>query len=379
MKKNTNFSTNLVAIQIHSGTLETHLRDTLSKLAPVKRPAIVIDPFFQKSPLLDCVFACFTGAASDLPETVVIPPAEPTLGSIAAVRDQLATIAPDVIVVLGGGSAIDTAKIARMSLSNANALGEISGPNVSMAPHPSTFITIPSTAGTGSEVTEVAVASSEDGSYKLPFRSEHMAASIAILDPSVGYSAPMSIRAASGYDAVTHAVEAYISRLANPITDSLALSALRALVTHLPKACGAEPAIDSFQHCLVAASMAGLAFNSAQLGLAHAISSPLGGGEWKIPHGLANALCLPSVMRFNASATAPKERVLADILSSASAAEGLEALKNELGLSQRLGDWLKSDSDIRILAEGSMKSGQIKNNPRSVTLSDVELVIHDAL
>lgn len=379
MDKKIQFSMDIGALKLHSGALEACLSKALLSFSAINQPAIVIDPFFKKSLFLDEVCSSLAEVCSQPAHVIVIEPAEPTLGSIGSVRDELAAISPDVIIALGGGSAIDTAKIARMSLSNDNALAELSGPNINMVPHRSAFLAIPSTAGTGSEVTEVAVASSEDGSYKLPFRSSHMAASTVILDPAIGYSAPLPIRAASGYDAITHAVEAYVSRLANPITDALCLGALDLLVRHLPKACCPDPDLSSFNHCLIAAAMAGLAFNSAQLGLAHAISSPLGGNDWKVPHGLGNALCLPSVMQFNASVIGEKEEVLAGILNSKTSAEGLEAMKQKLGLTQRLGDWIRSESDIKKLAEGSMKSGQVKNNPRAATINDIEQILHGAL
>src|SRR5206468_10050024 len=153
----------------------------------------------------------------------------------------------------------------------------IAGPaGVKMTPHPSLFIAIPTTAGTGSEVSESAVISVPGGDYKMIFRSPEMTPHVALLDPVLATTAPPSVTAASGLDAVTHAVEAFWSRAANPVTDMLAREAMRLLASGLPAAYDRPGDLAAREQCLLGSALAAMAFNSAHLGLAHAISGALG-------------------------------------------------------------------------------------------------------
>ncbi|GJL82966.1 MAG: alcohol dehydrogenase [marine bacterium B5-7] len=304
-----------------------------------------------------------------------VPQQEPDTDTVESAHAKLADSEADLIIAVGGGSAMDTAKVARMLLANPGPVENISGPvGVFMKPHHSLFICVPTTAGTGSEVSESAIVAKSGTDYKMVFRSSEMSARIALLDPELSTSAPPSVTAASGYDAMTHAVEAYTSKAAGPMTDPFAYSAIRLLARALPEACHEPNDINARGNCLVASMQAGIAFNSAHLGLSHAIAGALGALN-HVPHGLANALALPWTTAFNEPELGRKGADIATLLDADSAAAGLSRLRYEINLDISLDEWVTSDEARDAVAAGSMKSGQIRVNPRSADEQQVRKII----
>ena len=254
----------------------------------LRRVALVVDGFFSNTEVCDRV----RGLAERNAAAFVVhapPNQEPDTDSVELCRRFLADFDPDCVLAIGGGSTMDTAKVARIMLSNPGDVAEAAGFDREFLPHPSLFVCMPTTAGTGSEVSEMAVVSLAGSDIKLRYRSQNMTAEIAVLDPELTVSAPPSVTAACGFDALTHAVEGFVSRLASPMTDPYTIDAVRRLARWLPIAFEEPENVDARGQCLLASTLAACAFNSTQLGLAHAIAAPLGALH-HVAHGVANAL-----------------------------------------------------------------------------------------
>ncbi len=337
-----------------------------------KRACVIIDEVFADGPVQDRLAALLSEFA---PVFHAVPRHEPDTDSVEAARVSLASGEADLVVAVGGGSAMDSAKAARMAASNPGPIEDIVGPvGVYMRPHPSLFVCVPTSAGTGSEVSESAIVAKTGTDYKMVLRSSAMSARVALLDPELSVTAPAAVTAASGYDAVTHAVESFTSKVSGPMTDPFARSAMCYLAAALPVACREPDNLDARAACLVGSMQAGIAFNSAHLGLAHAIAGALGALN-HVPHGLANALALPWTMAFNQPALGAKGDEIASIFGGATAAGGLSRLRREIGLDLSLDDWVEGDGARDAVAAGAMKSGQVRVNPRTPTEAEIRTLV----
>lgn len=346
----------------------------LVKERGARRPAVVMDSFFMQTPLKASLAALLREATGSEPAFHAVPAHEPDIASVEACAATLKLDVPDFIVAVGGGSALDTAKVARMLLANPGPAEAIAGFGKVMANHASLLVAVPTTAGTGSEVSDYAVIGKDGLEAKFIYRSTDMTPQAALLDPKLSESAPKMVTACSGYDAITHAVEAYISKMASPMTDPYAVSAMELLARWLPVAYREPGNRDARGGCLIASMQAAICFNSANLGLAHAISGPLG-AQQHVAHGLGNALALPAATAFNEAALGEKGRAIARIFGEATAAGGLARIRHEVGLDIGLDDYVKSDADRERLAQWAMKSGQVKMNPRETTIEAMRAII----
>jgi alcohol dehydrogenase len=208
----------------------------------------------------------------------------------------------DLFIACGGGSVIDTAKVANVLMVKGGKIEDHMGAYLLETGEkllPS--IVIPTTAGTGSEVTKVAVIADPDNDVKLPFAEEQFLPQLAILDPEVTMSMPGKLTAATGMDAMTHAIEAYVDKEWSPASDALALHAIRLISGNILQACAHPDDMEARGAMLVGSFLAGVAFSHSMVGMVHGISHALG-GVYHIPHGLANALVLPEVMEYNLEA-----------------------------------------------------------------------------
>ncbi len=208
----------------------------------------------------------------------------------------------DLIIAVGGGSVIDTAKVANILLVKGGKLEDhmgayLLGSRERLLP----AIFIPTTAGTGSEVTKVAVIADPQNDVKLPFAEEQFLPQLAVLDPEVTTSMPGKLTAGTGMDALTHAIEAYVDKEWSPATDALALHAVKLISGNILQACAKPDDMEARGAMLVGSFLAGVAFSHSMVGMVHGISHALG-GVYHIPHGLANALVLPEVMAYNLEA-----------------------------------------------------------------------------
>lgn len=344
----------------------------------LRRGALVIDGFFRDTEVCDRVRGLVEGNGAAF--AVHAPPnQEPDTDSVEACRRFLSEFEPDCVLAIGGGSTMDTAKVARIMLSHPGDVAESAGFDREFLPHPSLFVCMPTTAGTGSEVSEMAVVSLAGSDIKLRYRSQNMTAEVAVLDPELTVTAPPPVTAACGFDALTHAVEGFVSRLASPMTDPYTIDAVRRLARWLPVAFEEPENIDARGQCLLASTLAACAFNSTQLGLAHAIAAPLGALH-HVAHGVANALALPAVTAFNESCLGEKGPVLAEALgseavASASPATGIASLRERLSLDRGLDEMVGTEAEREAIAVAALKSGNIPTNPREPTLSDIRAVV----
>lgn len=348
--------------------------EQMAKIIKGKEVAAVIDPFLASSSACERFADAIKGACGKKPRLVLSPAREPDVADVARVAGELSEQSFDTLVVIGGGSAIDTAKAARMCLANDGTPEEVAALGLGMRDHQSRFIAVPTTAGTGSEVTEFAVLNKAGEPIKIVFHSQDMAPYCAILDPELSVTAPASVTAAAGFDALTHAIEAFVAKRSNPITDALAHDAIRRLVRFLPVAYDDPASLQARDECLMASCQAGLAFNSAQLGLAHALSAPLG-VRWYVAHGVANALALPAVMAFNLPAIGDKEAELARLFGTQSSVEGVARLRFDLGLDLSLDQFVPSDTEREELVASSLHSKQVANNPRPLDADCIAEVV----
>lgn len=346
----------------------------LAKEASATRPAIVMDQYFAGSALAARLAEDLRSTCGKAPAVHFVPAHEPDIGSVEACAQALSAANPDLVVAVGGGSAMDTAKIARLLLSNPGSVEAISGFGKIFRRHVSVLIAVPTTAGTGSEVSESAIAGKPDSNVKLIFRSPEMTPTIALLDASLTVSAPARVTATSGYDAVTHAVEAFVSNAASVMTDPFAESAMRLLGNWLPVAYRESDHVAARTGCLIASCQAAIAFNSANLGLSHALAAPLG-ALFHVPHGLGNALALPAVTAFNEDAIGAKSSVVARALGAGSAAEGVAKLRASLDLDLSLDEFVTTADAREALAQAAMKSGQVKMNPRPATIEQMRAIV----
>lgn len=310
----------------------------------------------------------------------------PTVDQVDACRDAVQSSGSDVLIALGGGSPIDVAKAAGVLSTNGGRVSDYEGlDRVQEAPLP--VIAIPTTVGTGSEVTKGAVITNTVTKVKMVLVSDLMFPAVAILDPRMVATLPGHIAAGTGMDALTHAIEGYVAKGANPLTDALNLAAIRMIGEHLRPAVAGRP--ESLYQMLVASCMAGAGFHDAGLGLVHALANTLG-GHFGVHHGTANALFLPYVMEFNVVAAPAKFAAITEALgeptsglSVIAAAKRAPQLVHELARDTSVPRTLTeldipSDA-IPALAEDALVQMDRPGNPRPNTRADLEALYRAAL
>lgn len=220
---------------------------------------------------------------------------DPPMENIIRLVKQVQSFQPTVLIAIGGGSAIDTAKAAYYF-----AVQTCNYPQINL-------VAIPSTSGSGSEVTSVAVVTDSETNSKLPIIDSVMLPSLVVLIPELVQSCPPSITAYSGLDVLTHSLEALVAKESNTFTDTLATKAVQLVFSNLEKAYHNGDEFSYRKEMQIASCMAGIAFQNAGLGLVHALSHQIG-GHFHLPHGLINGILLPKVVRFNAELPAAKEK-----------------------------------------------------------------------
>ena len=293
----------------------------------------------------------------------------------------------DIIVAIGGGSPMDASKGVSLLTGNQGRLQDYAGVNkVKKKGIP--LIAIPTTAGTGSEVTIFAVLSDLEANTKFTVTSSLIAPDLALLDPELTLTLPPNMTAATGLDALTHAIEAYTSLISEPISDVMALEAMRLIYRYLPRAVNNGTDLQARTMMLQAELMAGMAFNNAFLGLSHAIASPLG-ALFHVPHGVANAVMLPYVMKFNYMAAPEKYIEIArafgvkvagnDIYEDAyKAVEAVEKLICLCGMPRKLREVGVKEELLDQVAKDSLLSVQLKFNCRKANEAQIREVVSEA-
>jgi alcohol dehydrogenase len=286
----------------------------------------------------------------------------------------------DGIVSLGGGSSHDCAKGVGLVIGNGGHIRDFEGVNKSTKPMPP-FLAINTTAGTASEMTRFCIITNTDTHVKMAIVDWRCTPNIAINDPVLMVGKPAALTAATGMDALTHAVEAYVSTIATPITDACAIKAIQLVAEYLAPAVANGQNLEARDKMAYAEYLAGMAFNNASLGYVHAMAHQLG-GFYNLPHGVCNAILLPSVCEFNAISNAKRFADIAvamgeDISGLApldAAHKGIAAIRKlsrSIGIPAGLTDLGVKETDLRIMAENAMKDACMLTNPRTATLDCV--------
>ena len=285
----------------------------------------------------------------------------------------------DFIIALGGGSALDAAKGISAMCTNAGDITDYEKSPLTKKGLP--IIAIPTTAGTGSEISKFTVITDTERKIKMLIGGEAIIPKVAILDPCLTVMMPKDVTAATGMDALTHAIEAYISKVSQPMTDIYAIKAIELISENLPKAVLDGDNIEARQNMLMGQMYAGFAFSNASVALVHAMARPLG-AYFDVAHGLANALLLPKVMEFNRPACKDKfvkvaiamgEKVdgLSENDASSAAVKAINNLFLEMGLPKSLKEVGVLGESIKDLAKDAIESGSVLFNPRKPSLEEI--------
>src|SRR5690625_5078548 len=251
------------------------------------------------------------------------------------------------------------------------------------------LIAINTTAGTGSEFTKFTIITDVKRKVKMAIIDKHVTPSLSINDPDLMMNKPAGLTAATGLDALTHAIEAYVSIDATPMTDALAIHAMKIIPKYLPRAVANGQDMEAREQMAYAQSLAGMAFNNAGLGYVHAIAHQMG-GFYNLPHGVCNAILLPHVCKFNLIAKTSRFAQIAKYLGEnveglseyEAAQKGIkviERLSSDLGIPSGFTELGAKEEDITTLAENAMKDVTAATNPRTPTLEEVKQIIKNAM
>ena len=348
---------------------------------------LVTDKGLSKAGMADQIKALLEGAGI---ATVIFDGAEPnpTDLNVRAGLKIYQENACDIIVTLGGGSSHDTGKGIGIVASNGGDIREYAGiDTVAKALPP--LIAINTTAGTASEMTRFAVITNTDTHVKMIFATPRITPAIAINDPVLMVGMPPALTAATGMDALTHAVEAYVAALMNPVTDACALAAIRLVADWLPAAVANGDNLEARDKMAYAEYLAGMAFNNAGIGIVHAMAHQPGALLNK-PHGVCNAILLPHGCSFNliampkrfADVAAAMGVNIAGLTAMEAAEKGVEAIRKlsrMIGIPAGLSDIGVKESDIPALSDNAIKDICCFFNPRKIALEDIQRIYKEAL
>ncbi len=343
------------------------------------RALVVSDPGVARAGILDRVLGLLRDAQVSADAFTSVEP-NPSVETVEAAYAQYRTSDAEFVVAAGGGSSMDVAKVVAALAAHGGVvrdyegIGKVPGPVV-----PS--VAIPTTAGTGSEVTVFAVITDRQRKFKMTIGSPFLVPQVAICDPELTVSMPKPLTAATGMDALTHGIESFINTTVNPIAKTLALEAVRLIGGALRTAYRTGSDLQARSTMLLGSTMAAMAFTRTRLGNVHAMSHPLG-AVFDVPHGVANAILLPYVMAWNLPScmkTYPQiggamgEAVDGRPAEQASqrAVDAVRGLSRDVGIPERLRDVGVTRDAIPALATDAMKSGNVLVNPRPTTYEDI--------
>ncbi len=365
----------------------------LSRLAAARtnmplRPLLVIDPALSRAALGADMLALLTNAGI---EPAIFDGIQPDPGIPVAEACAKAGRSADAnaVIGLGGGSTLDIAKVAAVLIPNPSTgvrdlfgIDQVTGRGLPT-------VMLPTTAGTGSEVTPIAVLSDKEAQLKKGIVSPHIIPDAAVVDPELMQGVPARVTAYTGMDALTHAIEAYTNRHAHALVDMLALEAIRLIGGHLRRAVWCGDDLEARTSMAMASTLGGLCLGPVNTAAVHALAYPLG-GTYDIPHGLANTLLLPHVMEFNVPADVPKFARIAMALgkdtsglperdAAGLAVEAVRTLARDIAIDVRLRDLGVSEDAIPAMATAAMDVTRLlNNNPRPVREADAAAIYRSA-
>ncbi|WP_394240431.1 L-threonine dehydrogenase [Vibrio astriarenae] len=323
-------------------------------------------------------------------ESVVFDQTKPN-PTIDNVNDGLAMFKQgqcDCVISLGGGSPHDCAKGIALLVTNGGEIKDYEGVDQSAKPQ-APLIAINTTAGTASEMTRFCIITDEARHVKMAIVDKHVTPIISVNDPELMLAKPASLTAATGMDALTHAIEAYVSVAATPVTDAVAIKAIEMIQANLRQAVSNGDDITARDNMAYAQFMAGMAFNNASLGYVHAIAHQLG-GYYDLPHGVCNAVLLPHVQQYNAQVSSARLRDVAKAMGvevtamndSEAAEAGLEAIRQlskDVNIPAGLEDLGVKKDDFDILAENALKDACGFTNPKQATHEEIVEILSAAM
>ena len=311
--------------------------------------------------------------------------------TVKNVNDGLALLKEkecDFVISLGGGSAHDCAKGIALLATNGGEIKDYEGVDKSKKPQ-LPMVGINTTAGTGSEMTLFAIITDEERHIKMALVDKHLTPIIAVNDPMLMLAMPKSLTAATGMDALTHAIEAYVSTSATPITDACAEKAIELISNYLVNAVENGQDVEARDMMAYAEYLAGMAFNNASLGYVHAMAHQLG-GFYNLPHGVCNAILLPHVQEYNKATSASRLAKIAKIMGGN--IEGLtdeqgadlcidmiKSLSQTIGIPEGLGVLGVKESDFETLATNALNDACSLTNPRKGNLEEVIAIFRKAM
>jgi aldehyde dehydrogenase (NAD+) len=364
-----------------NGSSASEVESEMSALK-CSRAIVVTDQGIIKAGLLDKITKSLgekcVGVFSDVPQDSGIDVVD---RAAAFAREKNA----DIIISVGGGSAIDTAKCMCILLTEGGSLSDFEGIQLLTRPQ-MPHIVIPTTAGTGSEVTWAAVIYDKSKGQKILIVESYNAPRVAILDPTLTAKLPPLLTASTGMDAMTHAIEAISSIQREPIADAMGLHAIRLLNKHLPQCIKNGSDLSARGQVQLAATMAGWSFGNAMIGIVHAMAHSIGAVA-HVPHGVANGILLPHCMKFNlpdaedyyaeiAQAMGVYEQGSTTKQAAEAAVKAVFELTKKIGHPQKLSEFGVTEENIIKAADMSMSDGSIVNNPRLVADSGEVLEIY---
>lgn len=351
----------------------------LAKSLKVKKILIVTDKFLASNGMADKVAAIYQKSGI---QTHIFGGAEPN-PTDKNVADGIKTYLDNgcnAIVSLGGGSSHDCAKGIGLVAANGGNIHDYEGvdkSNNEMIP----LMAINTTAGTASEITRFCIITDTSRKVKMAIVDWRVTPQISINDPELMVGMPPSLTAATGMDALTHAIEAYVSTMANPLTDAAALKAIKMITQYLPKAVANGEYMKARDNMAYAQYLAGIAFNNASLGYVHAMAHQLG-GFYNLPHGVCNAILLPYVESFNLMSNLNRFRDIAEAMgenitglstddAAIKAIKAIQRLSKQVGIPRDLKSLGVKPEDFAIMAENAKKDVCQLTNPRKATKDEV--------
>lgn len=347
----------------------------------IKRLFILMDATLHRMDLAQPLYRAMQHSGVEQ-ELMIYEGGEPDTNTVYGALKRFVETKCDGMLAFGGGSVLDAAKAVVILATHPGATVDDTGHSTPRLKRTLPFICVPTTAGTGSEATNVTVITDSDQHIKKVLLNPGFLPDLAIIDACLTLNVPPSITAATGVDALTHAIEAYVAQGVTPLTRGLAYRAITLIGEALPMAVGQGKDIEARESMMLASTMAGMAFSNAGLGLCHAVAHPLG-AMYKVPHGLANAIMLPAVMRFNklvCKKTFPEigHALTGQILDSDGAIAAVQDLIREVGLATKLRGTGARPDNFGEFADEALQDICLPSNPRTATRQQIIEVYTDA-
>lgn len=337
-----------------------------------KKVFAVVDPQIAEMPAIKEVL-------SEIPNvklfTKITP--DPSVQVLEECAEAGRAYKADSVLAIGGGSSLDSAKCAAIIIKHRCSVDSMFGTDNTPGRGFPTVL-VPTTAGTGSEVTPIAVFSDEKAHLKRGIVSDDLLADFAVIDPELCLTLPPNPTAYTGMDTLTHAIEAYTNKFAVPFIDCLALEAIRLTAENLAVCVENGSDIKARYNMSIASLFGGYCLRSVNTAAVHALAYPLGGG-FNVPHGIANSLLLPHVMRFNSPATKEKFSKIAQIFKAEDAISAVANLAKKIGTDRKMREFGVKQEDLPGMAKSAMEVQRLlKNNPREVAEADALSIYEQA-